>query len=631
MDQRLAQMLQQVCEHPGIAPDELARRLNVSTRTLRTYTSRINTELAGTATILHARGAGYSLDVSDEAALGQVLAESSSRARHMLPETQGDRIAYLLNDLLQRADWVTLDALADALYTSRRTISEDIKQVESELGRFGLTLERRPHYGMRVEGAELGRRLCMARSALADASQPGKAVDSRTLEIVSACIDRVTTQTGFSINGVVYQNLVIHIAVAVVRINSNAYVPMELSQLQAIQSSSVYEVARRIAHEIEGAFAVELPDEEIAYIALHLSGRRLIQGEDVEDGLVISDEVWDVVSQILEAVWSVFRFDLRDDLELRMNLARHIVPLTVRLRYHMRLQNPLLADIKTRFPLAWQMANEASAVLARAYRITPSADEAGYIALAFALALERQKEGAPKKNILVVCASGAGSAKLLEHQYRQEFGAYLDSVITCDVSHIDEVDFSHIDYVFTTVPIPRVLPVPVRRVRFFLDSAEIGDVRRILADTPSSSSAAGFFDERLFLPHLACTSRKEVIAALCARMREVVGAPERLEEMVWERERLAPSAFGGLIAMPHPLEPVTEHTHVAVALLDEAILWAGQPVRIVFLVSISTHKGRDLDGLYRSLVRFMNEGGMRDRLLHDQTFEALCALLGEED
>ena len=114
-------------------------------------------------------------------------------------------------------------------------------------------------------------------------------------------------------------------------------------------------------------------------------------------------------------------------------------------------------------------------------------------------------------------------------------------------------------------------------------------------------------------------------------MREVVGAPERLEEMVWERERLAPSAFGGLIAMPHPLEPVTEHTHVAVALLDEAILWAGQPVRIVFLVSISTHKGRDLDGLYRSLVRFMNEGGMRDRLLHDQTFEALCALLGEED
>ena len=47
---------------------------------------------------------------------------------------------------------------------------------------------------------------------------------------------------------------------------------------------------------------------------------------------------------------------------------------------------------------------------------------------------------------------------MLEHQYRKQFGMYIELIETCDVARVGTLDFSHIDYVFTTVPLNVKLP-----------------------------------------------------------------------------------------------------------------------------------------------------------------------------
>lgn len=75
----------------------------------------------------------------------------------------------------------------------------------------------------------------------------------------------------------------------------------------------------------------------------------------------------------------------------------------------MKLKNPLLKDIKARFPMAYAIALHSSSILTERYGHELKDDEVGYLALAFALAIERQNTELPKKNILIVCASGKGS------------------------------------------------------------------------------------------------------------------------------------------------------------------------------------------------------------------------------
>lgn len=642
---------------PGVTPQQIAEHLHVSVRTVRSYVHQTNEAMKGFAHIDLSRGCGYRLVIEDEARYtAWRVAPARPKDDAAMPQTPRQRIAYLMNDLLMRNDWITLEELADILFVSRSAVSNDLKRVERTLTEFGLTLEKRPHYGIRVAGSEFSRRLCLANLIMDGADGLDAPVDdaapvpmplpvhplrlssrsgggyskySSLLDVISTCVQAVAREAGYQINAVAYQNLLVHIAVALVRIEENCYVPMETQHLASIKAQREYGLAQRMADELARETGIALPEEEVAYIAIHLAGKQMMDATPGDgEGLVISDEVWGVVSEMLERVWQAFRFDFREDLELRMGLARHIVPLSVRLRYRMNLKNPLLEDIRTRYALGYSMAIEGSAVLTEHYAAELSADEIGYLALSFALALERHKTATPKKTILMVCASGGGSARLLEYRCRQEFGAYIDRIVTCDVLNLSNVDFSDIDYVFTTVPISQPLPVPVREVQYFLDAEEVRGVKELLRESEASScgSVPRFFDRSLFFPHLACASKQEVLDFLLDRVTQTREVSANFRELVWKREGTLATSFGNDVAMPHPLEASSDETFIAVGLLDNPVVWDehGRSVRAVFLCSFSRRGGSELQAFFGLLADVLMSRRAIGTLVERQDWAALC-------
>lgn len=653
-----SQIVRYVLANPGISSADLSQHFDVSERTIRTYVKRANERLDGFACLVKKNRGGYSVKVTDGPALNAWLESMHMNiARgNMQPE---DRVAYLLNDLLDRTDWVTVDELCHALCVSRPTVSGDLKRVEERLEEFGLKIEKRPHYGIRVIGEELSRRLCLASSVVESLAREeaatGKALPGggdktsivegaqagpcrmTSLDKIAKIVDAAVDEFDFQINSLTYQNLLVHISIALMRIQEGNYVPVDLGANSCICDDRVADVAAGIATRIRCELGVELPESEQSYIAIHLAGKEMIADPDTalegkegeETGLVISEEVWSVVTQMLEVVWKSFRYDFRDDLELRMNLARHIVPLVVRLRYHLHIDNPILTDIRRRYPLAYSMALDSSAVLAEHYGATLSENEVGFIAMAFALSLERHRTELPKKNILVVCASGRGSARMLEYRYRQEFGAYVDSIQTCDVAHVSKADFSKIDYVFTTVPLREALPVPVRQIEFFFDDAEVREVRRLLSTREPDAldpSFAARFSKQLFFAHKTFASKKEALVFLCKQMEGTGRVAENFSELVMRREDCVATSFGNEVAMPHPLEPVCDRSFAAVALLDEPLDWGNGSVKAIFMVAISTEDNDELGGMFDVLAEAFNDADGISKLMQEQSYEALMDL-----
>ena len=173
MDEKLAKLIEIVCAEGEISPVELAERLDVSVRTVRSYVSRINEMLASACSADATSPAGriemrsssvYRLEAADHdrlfALMGDTAADVAPGAA--IPVTEEQRVTYLLSDLLYRTGWITIDDLAQILFVSRATVTEDLREVERRLGRFDLSVERRPRYGIRVVGQELKRRLCLA-------------------------------------------------------------------------------------------------------------------------------------------------------------------------------------------------------------------------------------------------------------------------------------------------------------------------------------------------------------------------------------------------------------------------------------------------------------------------------------
>ena len=632
------QLVTYITRHEGVGSAELARHLGVKKRAMRDRLHRANAALGGSARIVYRRSlSGYALVVDNQEEFDSWLARTGELdVFDRLPSTPEERSAYLLQDLCSRTGWITLEELASMLFVSRSTISNDLRSVKDELARFGLSLEKRPRCGIRVVGPEIERRLCLANVAvdtlLVNEGIPESTVAER-LDAIEHTLEQVLEENDFKINPVSHQNLVVHIAVALARIEQGCYVPMDPENIARIEATDEYRVAAEIARAVERAFTVTLPREEIAYIAIHLASKQIIEGgsaaaaaasgEAPSSQLVITDEAWGIAAEMIDVVWRAFRFDFRTDVELRTNLARHIMPLIVRLRYHMQVENPLLADIKARFPLAWFMAIDAASVLMEAEDVTPSEDEIGYLALSFALAIDRRQTEAPKKNVLAVCASGAGSARLLAYRIQREFGEYVGSVTTCDASEFDRADLTGIDYVFTTVPLTRAVTIPVIEVTLFLDADdERQDVQSKL-ERGEAEDATKCFSRELFCPHVKLASRTEVIHLLCERARAVHELPENFEELVLMREELAPTSFGGNVAIPHPYEAVSETTFVAVALLDEPVMWDDREVTAVFLVSVAKDAATELEPFYRAVTALFTHKESIRRLSQEQTFERL--------
>lgn len=653
-DREFIEYLQQ---HPGVTPENVADHWNVSVRTVRAYVRRANDAMATFAEVVLSRGNGYAVSVTDAERFGRWMDAMRASNGADLPQTPSDRVRYLLNDLLTRNGWITLDDLAEILFVSRSALSKDLKAVEGALEAFGLSLEKRPHYGVRVVGSEMSRRLCLANlimdgedgqpvdaaasdvSAVFDealASERESGSHQEILGIIAACVERVSREAKFQINAMAYQNLLVHIAIALIRIQKGCYVSLESGGgLARVRGSHEYELAERMADALGGATGIRLPQEEIAYIAMHLSGKQVLDSAtENKDGVVISQDIWNDVSTMLERVWSAFRFDFRGDLELRMNLARHIVPLAARLTYHLNLKNPLLSDIKTRYSLAWSMAQEASAVLAERYGALISDDEIGYIALAFALALERQGDDSAKKRVLLVCATGSGSARLLEYRILQEFGDQIASVCTCNVMGVASMDFAEIDYVFTTVPISEALPVPVCEIKYVLDDRDVRAVKELFARPAlAANSLLDRFDRELFFPHLRFQTKREVLDFLICRVRGLRDVDANFRELVWAREDVMATSFGNNVAMPHPFEAASSETFVAVALLDEPVVWDewGRTVQVVMLSVFAREQGAEFRAFFGRLADLLMSETAVAELVGHQDWDTLERLLGARD
>lgn len=633
-----SEIVRYIYEHEDATPEELADEYAVSVRTVRYYIKHSNDAMEGFARIVKARRGGYHVEVTDRKAYDAWM--SSIRMRFSRGNmTPRDRVNYLLSDLLARTGWVTVDELCRVLYISRPTATSDLREVEKRLKPFNLRIEKRPRYGIRVEGNEMGRRLCLANSVLENlsahhdgASSDGELTAMVPLDQVAAVVDRAILACDYDINSLTYQNLLVHISVALMRMRKGNLIPMEPGA-ESLEGTRALAAARLIAEGVEKELGYKLPEPEVVYIAIHLAGKESLNAAGAADDknqVVIDDEVWDTVSEMLTVVWSSFRYDFRDDLELRMNLARHIVPLAVRLKYHMQIDNPILDDIRNRYPLAFAMAIDSSAVLARRYGAAPSENEVGYIAMAFALALERHRTELPRKNILIVCASGLSSARLLEHRYRELFGPYIDKITTIDVNHVSRVDFGDIDYVFTTVPLRDPVPVPVRMVSQFLDESDAASVRSVLKEqalSPSELLLEKRFPSSLFFTNVKAANRLEVIDFLCGKIIETGRVSPDFRKLVYRREAFTATSFGNNVAMPHPLKPVCDEVFVAVAMLDEPIEWSGNEVRAVFMIAVSNEDNDSLSSLYGMLATlFSDEKDMRC-LLENPTRETLFSLL----
>lgn len=643
-------------KHTYLTSQEIASGIDVSNRTARKYLHLLEDALKqeSLATIEAKQGNGYQLKIEDasrfdEFYLEEVKSQMASKDITTIQESN-DRQYYILNRLFFEQSAVYVDAIADELFVSRSTISNDLVEIKKLITPYQIELQSKSNKGIFIVGNEQNiRHFIMnyffmerlhdnlfAFSMYANLLK-GISVEEIVIIVLDECRESQLKLSDF----IVY-NLVLHIGLAIKRIQNGFFMDIQ-APISFDEDSIEYQTALKILARIEHAVGITFSSEEADFIALHLKNK--ITAKTIFKKADATEE--QIRAQLLETLKAIDQdtpFDLEHDTILIDGLMLHFIPLLTRLQNNSSIENPLLEEIKTQYPDLFELTvNYFSKMpVFKSYQVTEG--EWAYLAIHITAAVERYFNE-QKTHVLVICATGLGSSQMIKNRLEREFGSRILIEKVISYYEIAEQDLSHIDLVISSINLGNiVLNAPIVNVSVFLGKDDIQKINHEISSNKGSHFVAGRKEsdrkelveeqveliERSFKPDLFYfvgehSTKDAVLRELISKIEAVEGTDlqENFLKQLKLRESYSSVVFSEFMAVPHPIEALTKEGHVAVAVAPEGITWDKeyQNIQLVFLLSPDKFGKFEIDKVSQMLVEIMEDDTFRKALAFSDTFD----------
>jgi lichenan operon transcriptional antiterminator len=300
-----------------------------------------------------------------------------------------------------------------------------------------------------------------------------------------------------------------------------------------------------------------------------------------------------------------------------------------RILFQFHIKNPLLDEIKLKCPCAFEGAIIASKCIESYIHNEVDINETAYIALHIEAALERMENNkSVKKRVLVVCATGMGSAKILYNRLQKVFEDHVEIVDTISYYNLESYNLSKIDMIISTIPIEDKWGVPVQKVDIFLSDKDVKEIKEKLFSNKIDMHLL-LNSSRVFI-HKDINNKEGVIQYLCSELEKQGLVSHNYESFVLERENVASTSFTDLVALPHPMKFDTSETFWTICTLKNPIQWDEQrKVQFVCLLNIRKGYTGDLNQVYQQLIDIIENKTMMQKLIECNLPEELIQLMCE--
>lgn len=375
-------------------------------------------------------------------------------------------------------------------------------------------------------------------------------------------------------------------------------------------SEDVNQFFKQLVEMIECNFNIQLPTKEKQYIWAHILTSGLIsENANIHE----NKELNMLIEHILRRIKQVFHLDLTDEEELRNNLSLHLSTSITRYKYKMNIRNPLLAEIKKNYPFSFDIALVGSKVIEEVYKIRISESEIGYLALHFELALKKPNNLDNKINTTIVCASGLASSQLIKYKLIENFSNEITTTNSLQLYELSEHKLQGTDLIISTIPMEKDFSVPVIYVNTILTDVDILNLKKFI-DNYNVGQKEKLIE--LFAIKSNVESKDELLSEIESDLKALHYIKSDFFEKVNEREEVATTAYGNLIAVPHPVTPSAKQSFIYIVKLDKPIQWGDKDVQLVFCLGLKSQTTVDMEPIFKRISHIINDFSLVVELLN---------------
>lgn len=575
------------------------------------------------------------------------------------------RRQYILKILLEEKIPYTIQFFSDNLYCSKTAIVNDLSYLQTWLEKRGLILKRKQNQGLWAEGSEKD-----FRNALKDFLYESKEkefednnlfedidnIDYRIdfvnykklksmfpkLDIyeIQLIIKQAEDKMHIHFIDQAFLNLITHIAIAIERVKDKKSINMNDDFMDELFNKKEYDVAAWVVSQLSEYFKVDFSKDETGYIAIHFLGAKAEENFMNENHSAIiqnaDDESVEIAREIINTSSEILNIDFTKDENLLTALVLHLRPTIARLKYGLKLYNPLLERIKKEYTSIFGAAWVCSSIFEKKLGVSINEDEVSYITLHLAVAASKLKK---KISTIVCCSSGIGTSQMVAEKIKHSFEE-LEIVKVVPYSYLKKEDIEKADLIITTVRYLKIIPNSIY-VSSLLDDEDLKNIaasiknisrkkylNKTVQHEKSNSNNNIFENELIFLDD---NSRNfiEAIKRYGALLQQKGYAKEGFSKNVIDREKKGTTFLGKGIAIPHARDEYVNTSKICFVKLKNPIMWNGNQLEILIILCLKFDDIKSTKEFFKELYNVIRNDEILEKIKNEKDPDKIIKLLNE--
>ena len=278
-------------------------------------------------------------------------------------------------------------------------------------------------------------------------------LDEKIVKVVEQLLNETEQKLKIKYTDSAYIGLVVHISLAIKRIQNLEKIEMEQQKLQKLLLTPECSVAEEIAQGLSEQLEVEIPVDEIGFITMHLLSAKIWFSDDDTMLFDKKSNVRELIKNMITLVEQILGVSLKENEELCEDLIQHILPAISRLSMNVYIKNTQLQVIKENYKDIFDATAKACELLKEFTSVKEIPEtEIAFIAMHFGAAVEKLYSKQKQFCIAVVCPTGMGTSRMLAANLAKEFHN-LEICCVLSALHIDTQKLAEegIDFIVSTI------------------------------------------------------------------------------------------------------------------------------------------------------------------------------------
>ena len=562
----------------------LSQEIGCSTKTIQNEIKEVNKELKN-CEIVSIRGIGYKI----EGNLDDIDIKNSDLYDY-------DRVEYIIKKIINISstdkDTIKLEDLADSMYVSLSTVKNDLKEVKKILNEYNLKISSKHKQGICIEASEED----IIKFIINYSNKVDNSLSIKDF-LNNNIIENLFSIKKILLDTLSYENMILTDNEFKNIVN---YISIYLSRNNTNQSDFIKEYIKKYKSK------KEKPISEDEQLLIRKAIKEFCRDLNIATSINLSHD----------KVFEECLFNHISNLYKRADLGINQYEITA-------------GEIKLKYPFAFELGKIAKKTIEKNLNMEISEDEVENIALHIGGALERIDKRDEKKvyKTIIVCTSGVGTSMLIKSKLENIFKGKLEIIKVIPSYLIDYVNVLDIDFVISTVEV-NLENVNVIKVSPMLTDKEIKLIEKYIEteNVYIDLDIQNLFSSELFFKDIKAETRSQVIDIMSKKLVEKGYIDDTMRQSYFERETIATTEIGNMVAIPHGAKGEVYENKVAIGILKEPISWEVGKVRLVIMLALDKEKILDYEEVFSKIYKRVDSIAKVISICENKSYEKFIKL-----